>query len=135
MWKNCARGVDGNVIRSRNRADWLGARVTRFCGRRLRVSLRLTPIANDVEFRGSPFDRQSTGVDTVTVHRFDEIINGQRYAIEVMLVHKDRWRAYLVRVPGGPTALMPFYGATPQEAAEQLSHWLSLAHHAATNSV
>ena len=78
---------------------------------------------------------QSNGVDIVTVHRFDENINGQSYAIEVMLVHEDRWRAYLVRVPGGPTALMPFYGTTPQDAAGQLRHWLSLAHHAAADSV
>ena len=46
-----------------------------------------------------------------------------------MPVREDRWRAYLVRVPGGPTALMPFYGTTPQEAAQQLTDWLSLAHH------
>lgn len=27
-----------------------------------------------------------------------------------------------------PTSLMPFYGATPEEAAGQLSQWLTLAH-------
>ena len=95
----------------------------------------MTRAVNGIEFRGSPFDRLSTGVDIVTVHRFDETINGQRYAIEVMVVHEDRWRAYLVRVPGGPTALMPFYGATPQEAAGQLCRWLSLAHRGAADSV
>lgn len=41
---------------------------------------------------------------------------------------KDRWRAYIVRIPGVPTALMPFYGTTPKEAAEQLRGWLTRAH-------
>jgi hypothetical protein len=27
-----------------------------------------------------------------------------------------------------PTAMMPFYGQTPEEAARQLTAWLSLAH-------
>jgi hypothetical protein len=27
-----------------------------------------------------------------------------------------------------PTAMMPFYGQTPDEAARQLLSWLSLAH-------
>jgi hypothetical protein len=27
-----------------------------------------------------------------------------------------------------PTALMPFYGKTPAEAAQQLSDWLTRAH-------
>jgi len=35
---------------------------------------------------------------------------------------------------GGPTALMPFYGKTPDEAAEQLLHWLARAHHVASDS-
>ena len=65
----------------------------------------------------------------MVVQRYEEIINGKHYSIEVMPVREDRWRAYLVRVPGGPTALMPFYGTTPQEAAQQLTDWLSLAHH------
>lgn len=62
------------------------------------------------------------------VHRFEETINGRLYLIEVALVAKDRWRAHLVRAHGGPTALMPFYGATPDEAAQQLAAWLALAH-------
>ena len=45
---------------------------------------------------------------------------------------KDRWRAYIVRVPGVPTALMPFYGSTPAEAARLLSEWLARAHARAT---
>jgi len=27
-----------------------------------------------------------------------------------------------------PTAMMPFYGPTPDEAANQLGQWLTLAH-------
>jgi hypothetical protein len=65
------------------------------------------------------------------VHRFTESIGGRAYLIEVSLVAKDRWRAYIVRVPGIPTALMPFYGRTPDEAARQLSDWLTRAHGAA----
>ena len=46
---------------------------------------------------------------------------------------KDRWRAYIVRIPGVPAALMPFYGRTPAEAAQQLCEWLTRAHARAAN--
>ena len=62
------------------------------------------------------------------VHRFQEIINGREYRIEVSSVGADKWRAQIARLPGGSAALMPFYGRTPDEAARQLSRWLSLAH-------
>jgi hypothetical protein len=62
------------------------------------------------------------------VHRFEESIAGHPYLIEVALVAPERWRAYIVRVPGMPTALMPFYGRTPDEAARHLSNWLARAH-------
>lgn len=62
------------------------------------------------------------------VHRFEETINGRPYLIEVALVAQDRWRAHLVRAHAGPTALMPFYGRTPDEAARQLAAWLALVH-------
>lgn len=61
------------------------------------------------------------------VHRFEEHINGRDYLIEVSRVTISKWRAQLVRRRGEPTALMPFYGATPDEAAQQLSAWLNLA--------
>jgi IS1 family transposase len=48
--------------------------------------------------------------------------------IEVAAVARDRWRAYIVRIPGVPTALMPFYGHTPDEAAGHLRRWLARAH-------
>lgn len=50
------------------------------------------------------------------------------FRIEAALVRKDRWRAQLVRGGGLPTSLMPFYGATPDEAARSLRDWLALAH-------
>jgi len=62
------------------------------------------------------------------VHRFEESIAGRPYLIEVANVSADRWRAYIVRIPGVPAALMPFYGATPAEAAHQLCEWLARAH-------
>jgi len=63
----------------------------------------------------------------VTVHRFQRTIGNQAYQIEVTPVN-NRWRAQIRRLPGMPTAVMPFYGATPDEAAHQLGQWLSLAH-------
>jgi hypothetical protein len=63
----------------------------------------------------------------VTVHRFEETICGRAYQIEVTPV-SDRWRAQLSRGPGMPTAMMPFYGQTPDEAARLLTDWLALAH-------
>jgi hypothetical protein len=67
------------------------------------------------------------------VHRFEESIGGRPYLIEVAAVSDDRWRAYIVRLPGVPTALMPFYGATPVEAAHQLCEWLARAHARSAN--
>ena len=61
-------------------------------------------------------------------HRFEESIGGRAYTIEVTAVAQNRWRAYIVRIPGVPTALMPFYGTTPDEAARELSNWLTRAH-------
>lgn len=62
------------------------------------------------------------------VHYTDEVIDGRTYHIEVSRVSQDRWRAHVVRTPGVPTAMMPFYGPTADEAARQVSEWLTLAH-------
>jgi hypothetical protein len=62
------------------------------------------------------------------VHRYEESIAGRPYLIEVAAVSEDRWRAHIVRIPGVPTALMPFYGSTPNEAARLLCDWLTRAH-------
>jgi hypothetical protein len=64
----------------------------------------------------------------VNVHRFEEVINGREYHIEVSSVGFNKWRAQIARVPGGSAALMPFYGKTPGEAAQQLSQWLAVVH-------
>src|ERR1700730_11942176 len=70
---------------------------------------------------------------TAAVHRFEQSIGGRPYLIEVAPVSEDRWRAYIVRLPGVPTALMPFYGTTPADAADQLCKWLARAHARATD--
>jgi hypothetical protein len=71
---------------------------------------------------------------TRTIHRFEESIGGRPYVIEVAQVSQDRWRAYFVRIPGVTTALMPFYGPTPAEAAGSLTAWLSRAHRCASTA-
>jgi hypothetical protein len=59
----------------------------------------------------------------VTVHHFEQIIE-----VSAVGIGMDKWRAQIAKAPGGSRALMPFYGSTPNEAAEHLSRWLSLAH-------
>ena len=71
---------------------------------------------------------------TNVVHRFEQSIAGRPYLIEVANVSQDRWRAYIVRIPGVPTALMPFYGRTPAEAAGLLTEWLSRAYQRAAGT-
>lgn len=80
--------------------------------------------------RISPFQATFLNSSTVTptTHRFEELIGGRSYLIEARPVDRDRWRAYIVRIPGVTTALMPFYGRTPAEAAKNLSDWLTRAH-------
>lgn len=59
--------------------------------------------------------------------RFNETINGRAYVIEALAVERNRWRAQIARLPGSRAALMPFYGTTADEAASQLSSWLTRA--------
>jgi hypothetical protein len=66
----------------------------------------------------------------MAVRRFEEIIGGRVYEIEAAEVRDNRWRAQIVRIPGVPTAMMPFYGTTPDEAAHNLREWLTRAHRA-----
>ena len=70
----------------------------------------------------------------VNVHRFEETINGRDYLIEVSSVGMGTWRAQIARTSGGSRALMPFYGKTPDEAARQLSRWLSIVNGQNTRS-
>ena len=62
----------------------------------------------------------------MTVHTYEQEIAGRMYLIEVSKVAASRWRAQIARRPGMPTSMMPFYGQTPDEAARELSNWLSL---------
>jgi hypothetical protein len=64
---------------------------------------------------------------TVTFQRFEEIINGREYRIEVSAVG-NQYRAQIAKAPGGSRAMMPFYGQTPGEAVQLLSRWLILNH-------
>jgi hypothetical protein len=66
--------------------------------------------------------------------RFERMIAGRSYLIEVAQVDEKRWRANILKLPGVPAAMMPFYGATPDEAAANLTDWLDRAHqhHAST---
>ena len=93
---------------------------------RLRRWLRLTLFAVYVEFHAFP--NPQIDIVTTAVHRYEEVIGGRAYLIEVAAVSPDRWRACIARIPGVPTALMPFYGRTPAEAAHHLSDWLTRAH-------
>jgi hypothetical protein len=77
---------------------------------RTRISLRYTSFARRTH-----------------VKRIEHFINGREYQIEVSHVATDKWRAQIARVPGGSAATMPFYGKTPDEAAGQLSRWLTIA--------
>jgi hypothetical protein len=63
------------------------------------------------------------------------LIAGHPYLIEVAPVAQDRWRAYIVRIPGVPNAMMPFYGETPDAAAAQLRQWLTRAYERAASGV
>jgi hypothetical protein len=56
---------------------------------------------------------------------FQQEVNGREYRIEVAPVHNGRWRAEVVTKYGGPTALMPFYGTSPDAARDGLTAWLS----------
>jgi hypothetical protein len=95
---------------------------------RFRRALRLIGTAKRIQSGRSQTSALIDDTVTGAVHRFEECIAGRVYLIEVTAVTKDRWRAYIVRIPGVPTALMPFYGATPADAASQLCQWLTRAH-------
>lgn len=62
--------------------------------------------------------------------QFEEHIGGRTFHIEVSQVTGTpiRWRAQIRRAAGMPTAMMPFYGPTPDEAARGLSRWLTLVY-------
>ena len=94
---------------------------------RLRESFRLNPAGGSIQCT-TTYTSFDGGQSAVMMHRFEETINGREYRIEVSGVGLNQWRAQIARVPGGSRALMPFYGRTPDEAAQQLIRWLSMAH-------
>jgi len=63
----------------------------------------------------------------VSAQQFEQVIGGRTVRIEVSQVtgSPSQWRAQLQRAAGVPTAMMPFYGRTPDEAAQGLSRWLT----------
>lgn len=70
----------------------------------------------------------------IVVRRFHESIGGRVYHIEASMVDGDRWRAQIARLPGMPTAMMPFYGETADQAARNLCDWLARAHRVASST-
>jgi hypothetical protein len=95
---------------------------------RLRWSFRLIAAPGALDYCPLLASYFIAAAAIVNMHRFEEIINGRQYRIEVSNVGTGKWRAQLARLPGGSAATMPFYGTTPKEAAGQLSQWLALAH-------
>jgi hypothetical protein len=111
-------------------------RILRAC-MSLRPPLRLIRDDAGVQFMPLSTSQTHSATSTVSiaVHRFEEFIGGHPYRIEVAAVATDRWRARIVRIPGVPTALMPFYGPTPGEAASRLRQWLTRAYEHASREV
>jgi hypothetical protein len=72
--------------------------------------------------------RAKVHLPLAVTHRYEEHIGGRTYQIEVLLVSDSRWRAQIVRRPGMPTSMMPFYGTTPEQAAQELGRWLALVY-------
>jgi hypothetical protein len=120
----------------RNSFSRASFRIRRACTS-LRLSLRLIGDDAGVQFMPLSTPRTHSAASTVNiaVHRFEEFIGGHPYLIEVASVANDRWRARIVRIPGVPTALMPFYGPTPDDAASRLCQWLTRAHEQASSGV
>jgi hypothetical protein len=83
-------------------------------------------------------DARSFTSPTVTimkvVRRFHKSICGRVYHIEASMLDADRWRAQIARMPGMPSAMMPFYGETADDAARRLFDWLARAHRAVSGT-
>ena len=105
-----------------------------FNRQRLRASFRLIQISGYVEF-AVLLSQLFSDNNNIVRHRFERIIAGRCYLIEVAQVEAKRWRANLLKLPGVPAAMMPFYGETPDEAAEHLTVWLVRAHQHQANTV
>ena len=95
--------------------------VTKSPSHSLRMPLRL--------FRKPP--RAKVQLPLAVTYRYEEHIAGRIYQIEVLPVSNARWRAQIARLPGMPTSMMPFYGSTPEQAAQELGRWLALVYNGA----
>lgn len=126
--------VDGTTRKKNPAAAAPGIGIRRQLWMRFRGVLRLIAPRGSIQFHALLTTHFIARTVIADVHRFQESIAGQAYLIEVRAVDADRWRAYIVRMPGVPTALMPFYGRTPDEAARLLSDWLTRAHRQAGHS-
>ena len=128
LWTDGANPVDKTTskVYSRQEVQQVAARTLE--GARLRTDLRLFRQTSDVEssLRSYPLTPPPDDDPHVDIHRYEEEIAGRTYHIEVHAVSCEQWRAKLARRPGMPTALMPFYGKTPELAARELTNWLSL---------
>jgi len=130
LWKSCGCAV--HFLLSERQQNFFSGSAARKLGRASavdgpssRASLDRRKAARKI--RVAP--QQSDVTDVATdFHRFEQSIAGRHYLIEVLPVAHDRWRACLARMPGVPTAMMPFYGSTPDEAARHLSEWLTRAY-------
>jgi hypothetical protein len=127
LWMTGANAVENRRTKEYSAPDSarVGARTGR--ARHLRADLRLFPPTGVVEssLARHTTDRSQHHPPPVT-HHYEEEIAGRTYHIEVSAISAERWRAKLARRPGMPTALMPFYGDTPEHAARELANWLSL---------
>jgi hypothetical protein len=131
LWKNCGRMVEtlwtrghAKIFRSRFRPK----RADRTSDCQASYDASLVSANSKCESRSSLPTTHHTSV----THRYEEHIAGRTYQIEVRAVSQSRWRAQIVRLPGLPTSMMPFYGSTPEQAAKGLSRWLSLVYNGTT---
>ena len=128
LWMTGANAVEIRRTKEYSSPDSAHQRSPNCHLRHLRADLRLFPASGVVEssLARHTFHCIHDTASPVTVHHYEELIAGRTYHIEVSAVSAERWRAKLARRPGMPTALMPFYGDTPEHAARELTNWLAL---------
>src|SRR5262249_38516023 len=74
---------------------------------RFRGALRLCRAHTCIESHAFPSEFYATPTPVSSaVHRYEQSIAGRPYLIEVVEVARDRWRAYIVRIPGVPSELI-----------------------------
>jgi hypothetical protein len=121
LWRSCQPKTIFDDLPNGSSAPWN----VRAASRQLSLERwRTTPTMATLVHASSPIPR-------ALVRNITETIEGRTYHIEVSRIGADRWRAHLVRVPGVPAAMMPFYGSTPEHAAQRLAEWLAGAQRSA----